>query len=349
MNTIIQGNDKTSTKTRVTALGTNDTSLDKEVTFLNTLNYTALTKNIDNVASVSNWTPIMNSLLAGGTMNIYIPKGNYIFSTLPLYNNYDCNIYVSAEASCSGKGAEYINKASGQGEKSIHFTKNITDDYSSTTMVRNSNYTGGTPGSVNANLRLDTHVGANTKAFEWGLVSYMENASNNGENCAGYCQIKKQSNGPSWGFVSEAIDDVNIANPKVQLVGAEFDITANTTDENKTRVGVDVFLRPDKNKQQIGQPQGRAAFRANAVDSLWFAALEACGHFSRGIDFRNVRFENEAISLLNKQRIYFEGGWNLYSDCGALVIDRYGTQALVITENEIDCKLPLVRKDGSVV
>lgn len=115
--------------------------------------------------------------------------------------------------------------------------------------------TGGTAGVTNSAFRVIHVAQAGTASFEWASLSIMENNATAGENVAGYWQGKKNSTGPTWAGVLEAIDTTGTANPTTGLVGAEVDIRANGTDNNNNRVGVDVVVT----RQLVsGSPTGTA-------------------------------------------------------------------------------------------
>lgn len=101
---------------------------------------------------------------------------------------------------------------------------------------------GGTPGYVNFTIYSQTDTGASETAYEWGITGVMNNYSAAGENVAVYGQGNKRAAGPTWGIVAEARDYTNSANPANGLVGLESGLFANGTDNNNTRVGVDVSV-----------------------------------------------------------------------------------------------------------
>lgn len=101
---------------------------------------------------------------------------------------------------------------------------------------------GGTPGYVNFTVFSKTVTGASETAYEWGITGVMDNYSAAGENVAVYGQGNKRSTGPTWGIVSEARDYTQAANPAYGLVSIEAGIFANDTDNNNTRVGVDISV-----------------------------------------------------------------------------------------------------------
>lgn len=108
---------------------------------------------------------------------------------------------------------------------------------------RNADYTGGTPGVVNAGFLQTVDVAANVTAFEWAITSIINNYATGGENVAIYGQANKQTGaGPTFGMVAEARDKSNSADPASGLVGLEVDVFANGTDASGNRVGIDLVV-----------------------------------------------------------------------------------------------------------
>src|SRR5439155_107237 len=109
---------------------------------------------------------------------------------------------------------------------------------------RNANYVGGTHGFVNGAVRIQTDVGAGTVAFEWGLVSLLNDNSTDAtqENVAIVGQTNKNSVGGAWAGVFQATDNRVINDPTSALIGIEIDVTATGTDVNNQRLGMDIVL-----------------------------------------------------------------------------------------------------------
>jgi hypothetical protein len=115
-------------------------------------------------------------------------------------------------------------------------------DIADVNQYRNANYTGGTYGFVNSGFLQTVDVSAGAIAFEWGLVSIINNSATAGENLAIYGQGNKLSTGPTWAGVFEATDKTGTANPIAGLVGIEVNVFANGTDTSGNRVGVDIVV-----------------------------------------------------------------------------------------------------------
>ena len=110
---------------------------------------------------------------------------------------------------------------------------------------RIANHTGGTPGWVSCAFSAKTDV-TNSSAtnFEWAILGVVDNSAAAGENVGGYFQGIKRSTGPTWGATVEVIDKTG-PNPTTGAVALEVDITANGTDNNNSRVGIDIAVRKD--------------------------------------------------------------------------------------------------------
>jgi hypothetical protein len=114
---------------------------------------------------------------------------------------------------------------------------------------RRATYSGGTPGFVNSCIRADTFVessiGSGTSsaaAYEWTATFVMHNYSTSGQNVGMYAQgIKYPGAGSTWGATVELIDWQT--NPALGAVCQELSYTANGTDTNANRVGMDLSLR----------------------------------------------------------------------------------------------------------
>ena len=105
---------------------------------------------------------------------------------------------------------------------------------------KEASYTGGTPGVTGNTIWAYTHTTAGVANYEWTVLGELHNDSTAGQHTAGYFQGNKQSTGPTWGAVAEAIDTTGTANPTTGLVGLEVDVRANGTDSNASRVGVHI-------------------------------------------------------------------------------------------------------------
>lgn len=112
------------------------------------------------------------------------------------------------------------------------------------TLLRQANYTGGTPGWVNGGMFLHNTVASTPTAYEWTLTSVMDNSAAIGENVGAYFQGLKRSTGATWASVSEVADMTYAASTPTSggLIAIEVDVFANGTDGYDQRVGVDIVV-----------------------------------------------------------------------------------------------------------
>lgn len=97
-------------------------------------------------------------------------------------------------------------------------------------------------GRVDSALRVTTTTGKAETAYEWGVLSILNNHSTKGENVAIYGQSNAYGTGPTWGMVSEVADDVGRPGA---MVGHE--VTMNMTGpDSGLRLGLDVVLGDGK-------------------------------------------------------------------------------------------------------
>lgn len=119
---------------------------------------------------------------------------------------------------------------------------------------RVADYTGGTPGFVNAALRVDSTVGSEVTAFEWSVIGVMHNHANAGENVGIYGQGNQHGLGGTWGGVMEALDHTFTDSAgKKGLVGLEVDCYFNGEDVSATRMGL-MVVAGDAYKNRNGGP-----------------------------------------------------------------------------------------------
>ena len=182
---------------------------------------------------------------------------------------------------------------------------------------RNANYVGGTHGFVNGAVRIQTDVGAGTVAFEWGLVSLLNDNSTDAtqENVAIVGQTNKNSVGGAWAGVFQATDNRVINDPTSALIGIEIDVTATGTDVNNQRLGMDIVLGT------LGaNPAAHAGIgiRVNAAGSaVWETGILLTNINNVALEIRptaaviginlvNGTFSQAAIRLARQHRITLE-------------------------------------------
>ena len=157
-----------------------------------------------------------------------------------------------------------------------HFAQmGINQDVATLDIDRTVNQSGGTTGYVNNALRAYTVVSGTSNNYEWAATLRIDNSSTGNNNqVAGYMQGRCEVAGcsPTWGGDSEARDDSGQANPSHGLIGHEFDVNANGSDNNSTRVVGDFYC-------------GQATTNAGTATT--------CGHGVRVGVNGNARYGNE--------------------------------------------------------
>lgn len=194
----------------------------------------------------------------------------------------------------------------------------------SMTITRDANYTGGTPGWVNAALYAYTTARAGTTSFEWGITSVMHNYATAGENVGIYGQVNKYAVGPSWGGVFEARDQTN-TNTVGGLVGIEVDVMCNGADTG-SRIGIDIVVGKGvaagatgnaTDAIRIGPVNGdstqgtfvRGLHTTGPItagiklDHTGTWGISGVGSFTVGLDLSNATISADAIRLATNQRI----------------------------------------------
>lgn len=229
-------------------------------------------------------------------------------------------------------------------EASFHFRRRAT-------------YSGGTPGFVNAGLKISTFIessiGSGTSSaasFEWGFLSELDNYSTAGEMVAinGTARARAGA-GPTWGgnFV---IEDYSAGNPTSGKLGIEVDIDANGTDNNNARIGIDIAAR----RRGITGTAMEASFGirfqngGDAANSL-FKTLVGCEPGTRategfathaavltGAAFKMAQGQVLAFNATSTRQLTHNGGGYIFktnivsqwalNDDGSLVVN--GTQIL---------------------
>jgi len=176
-----------------------------------------------------------------------IPPGSWTASSAAsIVGNKVLRARAGAVLSGAGLSAAGFFTGAAGAEQQVHYNSSRATDGASFYFRRESNYVGGTPGFVNSGVLIHSFVrNSASTSFEWGLTSTLFNSSNSGENVGIYAQAHKLALGATWALVSE-IYDYSASNPTTSVVCAEFDITANGTDDTApfgARVGLDIVLR----------------------------------------------------------------------------------------------------------
>lgn len=220
-----------------------------------------------------------------------------------------------------------------QAHHGLHITKNTggaaqNDDIADVFIDRTANYTGGTNGFVNGNLRITDTVSAGTTAFEWGLTSVMDNSGalgDHSENVAIYAQSLKRNNGGTWASVSELKDYG--ANPGSPSVTTEYDLEVTGGDSGASRVNQDLWAK---------SLDGNAATASYGIrlmtdtHATYGTGLYLNGSFGTGIDLSHGSYLGNALILGEAQHacvdslcndyLYHTGGVLYYHTAGGNLI-----------------------------
>lgn len=211
-------------------------------------------------------------------------------------------------------GGEQVEIVSGNfssimgGKVAAQHTQTAINDVASYQFRRNVELPGGTAGFVNSCIRADTFVD-NTGAtgYEWAIVGVVHNQATAGQNVGGYFQgIKYASAGPTWGSTSEVIDQ-NVSNPTSGVVGMEVDVTADGTDTNGARIGVDIVWR-NRTGASMEAAYGLRlnGSDANATLKVGIGATPGA-KLGIGIDLSGATISGAAVNLVTNQAINFGG------------------------------------------
>lgn len=219
---------------------------------------------------------------ATASPSVYVPSGTYLISTSPTFPSaisFDC----SAGSIISGAGAGILEKA-GSTREIVH-TNTTGSDFATTFIRRESNHSGGTPGTVASGLLVNSWVrNAATTNYEWAITGVVHNYANAGENVGGYFQGKKYATGPTWGGVMEVIDFTG-ANPTTGSVALEIDVNGNGGDSNLARIGVDIWARQANKTVSDLACSAYAAIRVNGNN-----LVNDIGNWDHGIIINNSTF-----------------------------------------------------------
>lgn len=194
---------------------------------------------------------------------------------------------------------------------------------------RTASHSGGTASFVNSAIRAETTVAAGSPNFEWtGLALQTNNstAADGSQNVAHYARMLRTSTGASWASVADANDNSEIANPTTGLYGLEVDISANGTDDNDTRRGVDIIgARSNTGGADtvIGYGliiQPKATDAGHVLFKKGITLTGGTGTFTTGIDLTGAgTFGNTAILLATEQPINFDSARSLRVSSGNFV------------------------------
>lgn len=190
----------------------------------------------------------------------------------------------------------------------VNATDNSTTGTSTTFQIhRNANYIGGTPGYVNAAIWGDTTTGPSTTSFEWAGLFTMNNYSTFGQNVGAYFQGNRYATGPTWGATVEVVDKNGTNNPTSGAVAIEVDVSADGTDTNNTRVGIDMVYRRQSGFSGLPMECGFGLRFQNGGDTsaVLKTAISFTGNIGIGLDFTGATTSANAIRLKDGQNIQF--------------------------------------------
>ena len=191
-------------------------------------------------------------------------------------------------------------------------------------------YTGGAAGVVrNGHWNLCS-VGAGVADYIWCGLDTLTNSATGGQNVARYFKaIKKSGAGPTWGFVSEMVDDSGNANPAASLTN-EIDLTVNGTDNSFQRVGIN-FVASTYGAGATGHV-GRGLMFSSAGGAIWDNLIGGPANVGNGLNTSGFTLTGAAVLLGSGQKIGFESDnlHNLSHSGGILSYSVSGTSMLQV-------------------
>lgn len=176
----------------------------------------------------------------------------------------------------------------------IIFTKDnpgIGDPYQ-IGFIRAANFTGGSYGTVNANVAMYLSVLQATQNFQWNhLTATTVNSptSGGGEHVGSYWQANKLSDSSLWATCLEFRD--NVINPTTGSIGMEFGFFVNGADNNKLRHALDFSFGgytndPGDNIISTGIRMGPSFAEPGRM--VMRKGFELAGRVYEGIDLSNI-------------------------------------------------------------
>jgi len=142
---------------------------------------------------------------------------------------------------------------------------------------RNANYTGGTPGVVNAAIYVATNTPSANSSDEYGIVSDVNSYSNNlggigpaavPQNAAINGTIRKYGTAPVWGGIFAAVDPALTYTSGVStLTGIEVNVAISGNDAGLETVGVDSVSRVSN--PGLNSTTGIAYRAASGINAEW--------------------------------------------------------------------------------
>ena len=226
---------------------------------------------------------------------------------------------------------------------------------------------GGTPGFVNAGIWHKTRTGPTETAFEWGIVSVVDNYSAVSENVGVYGQTNKHAQGGSWGGVWEVCD----FNDRLSAVGdgltwgGEIDVWTDFDDPIGVRQGLSIVVGSKVNVRDGLIPGQQAvasiglnvtSYGGNSNYAIWKTGINvdkvsgsaikltggatrglqfSSGTYAVGIDISGAAMSGPAIRLAQEQSIAFDATDShliLWHNTGNLQYKSFGTVLLDVSD-----------------
>ena len=230
----------------------------------------------------------VNKALEDGVTFLYIPNGTFVFNDTINYDGKTITTYKNPDAICTGDASYGLIDPQGHNLKLCYRSGDNSgmEDYANFFFQRLANYYRGTPGYVNADVRVKTEVtNQYSEAYEWNLLAELVNYANLGQNCAFYSRAQKFADGSTWAATFEVRQDTLEATQVGSLLGIEVDVVANGLDPQLNRRGIDVLMfanssvdpSPDGNSYGYGiniNSEGGSTFRGINLSGTYDTAID---------------------------------------------------------------------------
>lgn len=235
---------------------------------------------------------------------VHVPKGVYAINSEVDWEKYKCVLYKHPDASVIGLYCDGLSDLVTKDLGIVHRTgKDFERDLNTLFVGRYADYNGGDTvcSAIKGYTKVSQPACTN---FEWAIIGQLDNYSNSGENCGGYFQGNKYGDGHTFGCVAEARQGTLKENPTSGLVGLEVDVSADGTDDNYNRVGIDLWCRPHLGTA-TSQNQWGYGIRLNSQNGLIHKGIHFNGIYAIGIDLSEGTYIHQAIKLGDGKGIDF--------------------------------------------
>ena len=297
---------------------------------------------------VTNDTQAFISALQSNNV-VFIPSGSYYCDAIDAtdYNNYDT-------AFISGGDITFTHKQPLETltEYGTLTRTNVPDSHGYKNYIAGLyEMTGGTRGTVQSTLAVNSVVRENTNNFIWGILSMLtvdNGVVSDSEHVGIYSQIgSENSDNGMWSGCFEVRDWNPAGNPQAGKIGVEITYNAAESDNNNMRVALQIAENVKQGATgaqmfagiMIGGTFGRGGtetsmkygivLNSNYFDRILGADVTKGGQVktSIGIDFKDIECENAAINLdgkvidfgnNNRGQATSDGNMNLISDNGKI-------------------------------